>query len=44
MPGDVIVLIPGTATCDIVIIRGNCLVEESNLSGEVRLDTRLQIP
>lgn len=36
VPGDVIVLLKGKATCDMVLLRGNCLVEESMLSGEVR--------
>ena len=35
IPGDVIVVLPGKATCDMVLLQGNCLVEESNLSGEV---------
>ena len=35
VPGDVIVLLPGKATCDMVLLQGNCLVEESVLSGEV---------
>ena len=35
VPGDVIVLLPGTTTCDMVLLQGNCLVEESSLSGEV---------
>ena len=35
VPGDVIVVLPGSATCDMVLLQGNCLVEESNLSGEV---------
>lgn len=35
MPGDVLVLLRGKATCDMVLLRGNCLVEESMLSGEV---------
>ncbi len=34
VPGDVVVLLRGKATCDMVILRGNCLVEESMLSGE----------
>lgn len=35
VPGDVVVLLPGTATCDMALLQGNCLVEESSLSGEV---------
>ena len=35
MPGDVIVVLQGRATCDMVLIQGSCLVEESMLSGEV---------
>ena len=35
IPGDVIVVLPGKATCDLVLLQGNCLLEESNLSGEV---------
>lgn len=35
VPGDVLVLLRGKATCDMVLLRGNCLVEESMLSGEV---------
>ena len=34
IPGDVLVLLRGKATCDMVLLRGNCLVEESMLSGE----------
>ena len=37
VPGDVLVLLRGKATCDMVLLTGNCLVEESMLSGEVRL-------
>ena len=35
VPGDVLVLLRGKATCDMVLLTGNCLVEESMLSGEV---------
>lgn len=35
VPGDVLVLLRGKATCDMVLLRGNCLAEESMLSGEV---------
>lgn len=35
VPGDVIVLLRGKATCDMVLLQGSCLVEESVLSGEV---------
>ena len=34
VPGDVVVLPRGKAACDMVLIRGSCLVEESMLSGE----------
>ena len=37
VPGDVVVLLPGKATADMVVLQGNCLVEESVLSGEVLL-------
>jgi P-type E1-E2 ATPase len=37
VPGDVIVLQPGKALCDMVLLRGACLVTESMLSGEVQL-------
>lgn len=37
VPGDVIVLQRGKATCDMVLLRGACLVVEATLSGEVRL-------
>lgn len=39
VPGDVVVLLPGTTTCDMVLLQGNCLVEESSLSGEVGFST-----
>ncbi len=35
VPGDVIVVQRGRAACDMVLLRGTCLVEESMLSGEV---------
>ena len=35
VPGDVVVLQKCKATCDMVLLRGACLVEESMLSGEV---------
>ena len=35
VPGDIVVLQPGKATCDMVLLQGNCLVDESILSGEV---------
>ena len=35
VPGDVVVVLRGKATCDLVLLQGNCLVEESILSGEV---------
>ena len=43
IPGDVIVLQPGRALCDMVLLRGACLVTESMLSGEVRLISHLTI-
>ena len=35
VPGDVIVVQRGQVVCDMVLLRGTCLVEESMLSGEV---------
>ena len=35
VPGDVMVLQQGRALCDMVLLRGTCLVTESMLSGEV---------
>ena len=35
VPGDVMVLQKGRALCDMVLLRGACLVTESMLSGEV---------
>ena len=35
VPGDVIVLQKGKAMCDMVVLCGSCIVEESMLSGEV---------
>ena len=37
MPGDIIVVLRGKATCDMVLLHGSCLAEESMLSGEVSL-------
>lgn len=37
VPGDVIVLHRGRALCDMVLLRGTCLVTEAMLSGEVGL-------
>ena len=36
VPGDVTVLHKGRALCDMVLLRGACLVTEAMLSGEVR--------
>lgn len=42
VPGDVIVVQAGKVSCDMVLLRGSCLVEEAMLSGEVwRLTTFL---
>ena len=38
LPGDVMVLQPGKALCDMVVLQGNCLVMESMLSGEVHVN------
>lgn len=37
VPGDVIVVQRGRAPVDMVLLRGSCIVEESMLSGEVRV-------
>lgn len=37
VPGDIVVVQRGIATADLVLLRGSCLVEESMLSGEVRV-------
>ncbi len=39
LPGDVMVLQPGKALCDVVLLQGTCLVMESMLSGEVSAHT-----
>ena len=48
VPGDIIVVQQGRATCDLVLLRGSCLVGESMLSGEVPPPTlmlmRLHLP
>ena len=36
VPGDVIVVQPGAAVCDMVLLQGNALVQESRLTGRVR--------
>ena len=43
VPGDVLVLLPGPATCDMVLLRGSCLVQESLLSGEARQSVCLSV-
>ena len=35
VPGDVLVVQQGMAMCDLVLLRGSCLAEESVLTGEV---------
>lgn len=35
VPGDIMVLKRGKALCDMVLLRGTCLVVEATLSGEV---------
>ncbi len=35
LPGDVMVLQPGKALCDMVVLQGSCLLVESMLSGEI---------
>ena len=40
VPGDVIVLQRGKAACDMVLLRGACLVIEATLSGEVQPSLR----
>lgn len=44
VPGDVIVVLAGRATCDMVLLQGNCLVEESMLSGEVNRPVAVCMP
>lgn len=43
MPGDIVVLLQGKATADMVILQGNCLVDESIMSGEVPLPQLLSL-
>ena len=42
-PGDIVVLLQGKATADMVILQGNCLVDESIMSGEVCLPQLLSL-
>lgn len=35
VPGDVVVMQPGQVVCDVVLLRGHALAEESRLTGEV---------
>lgn len=44
LPGDVLVLHSGPACCDMVLLRGVCLVEEFSLSGEVLLAWLATLP
>ena len=39
VPGDVVVVTKGRVTCDMVLLRGSCIAQESMLSGEVGLRT-----
>ena len=42
VPGDVVVVQQGIAAVDMVLLRGNCLVEDSMISGDVRLRLHFQ--
>lgn len=44
VPGDVIVLQSGRALCDMVLLRGACLVTEAVLSGEVGFNPMSPLP
>lgn len=41
VPGDVIVVQPGVAVCDAVLLQGGCLCEQSTLTGEVSVHLKL---
>lgn len=42
VPGDVIVLQPGTLPADVVLLRGECIVDENMLTGATTLDHPLR--
>ena len=42
VPGDVVVVQQGLATCDMVILRGSCLIDDAMLLGEVQLSLAIK--